>query len=166
MHAGLATMAARFDEIFSNLPNRPMAWLLRFMLMPLGPRHRNVPDSYTTVCANLLLEPSAARDRLTAGIYRPTDDSGVARLNRAFRLAVAAQPLRDRVRKAHVGVAEARAQGLISEDEKAQLDALAKAIADVINVDDFAPEELAPGAHDERREARGDVPSPVHHAAE
>ena len=66
-----------------------------------------------------------------------------ARLDRAFKLAVAAQPLRDRMRKAHVRDAEtARAQGLINESEAAQLAALAKAVADVINVDDFAPEEL------------------------
>ena len=159
-------MAARFDEILANLPARPMAWLLRFMLMPLGPRHRGPKDSFTTVCANLLLEPSATRDRITAGIYRPTDDSGVARLNRAFRIVIAAQPLRDKLRKAHVGVAAARAQGLISEDEKVQLEALAKAVADVINVDDFSAEELTSGAHDDRRHAPGGVPSPVHHAAE
>ena len=35
-----------------------------------------------------------------------------------------------------------RAQGLINESEAGQLAALAKAVADVINVDDFAPEEL------------------------
>ena len=166
MHSSFATMAARFDEILANLPARPMAWLLRFMLMPLGPRHRGPKDSFTTVCANLLLEPSATRDRITAGIYRPTDDSGVARLNRAFRIVIAAQPLRDKLRKAHVGVAAARAQGLISEDEKVQLEALAKAVADVINVDDFSAEELTSGAHDDRRHAPGGVPSPVHHAAE
>jgi acyl-CoA dehydrogenase len=166
MHSGFATMAARFDELFTNLPSRPMAWLLRFMLMPIGPRHRGPKDSFTTVCANLLLEPSATRDRLTTGIYRPTDDSGVARLNRAFKMVVAAQPLRDKLRKAHVSVAEALAQGLINEDEKVQLDRLAKAVSDVINVDDFAAEELASGAHNERRDTPGGIPSPVTHAAE
>jgi acyl-CoA dehydrogenase len=80
---------------------------------------------------------------VTVGLYHPTDDGPVARLDRAFKLAVAAQPLRDRMRKAHVRDADtARAQGLINESEAAQLAALAKAVADVINVDDFAPEEL------------------------
>ena len=40
MEAGFATIEARFDEIFANFPNRPVAWLLRFMLLPLGPRRR------------------------------------------------------------------------------------------------------------------------------
>jgi acyl-CoA dehydrogenase len=141
--SGLATIAARLDEILANLPNRPVAWLLRALTMPFGRQHRGPSDWLTTACAQILLEPSAARDRVTAGLFHPTDDGPVARLDRAFKLAVAAQPLRDRMRKAHVRDAEtARAQGLINESEAAQLAALAKAVADVINVDDFAPEEL------------------------
>jgi acyl-CoA dehydrogenase len=140
---GLATIAARLDEILANLPNRPVGWLLRAMTLPFGRQHRGPSDRLTTACAQILLEPSATRDRVTVGIYHPTDDGPVARLDRAFKLAVAAQPLRDRMRKAHVRDAEtARAQGLINEGEAAQLAALAKAVADVINVDDFAPEEL------------------------
>jgi acyl-CoA dehydrogenase len=141
--SGLATIATRLDEIVANLPNRPVAWLLRTMTMPFGRQHRGPSDRLATACAQILLEPSATRDRVTVGLYHPTDDGPVARLDRAFKLAVAAQPLRDRMRKAHVrDVETARAQGLINESEAAQLAALAKAVADVINVDDFAPEEL------------------------
>jgi acyl-CoA dehydrogenase len=141
--SGLATMAARFDEIFANLPNRPAAWLLRLLAMPFGRQHRGPDDRLTVACANILTEPSATRDRVTVGLFHPTDDGPIARLDRAFALVVAAQPLRDRLRKAHVhDVDQARAQGLINEAEAAQLTALAKAVAEVINVDDFAPEEL------------------------
>ena len=141
--SGLATIATRLDEILANLPNRPVAWLLRVMTMPFGRQHRGPSDRLATACAQILLEPSATRDRVTVGLYHPTDDGPVARLDRAFKLADAAQPLRDRMRKAHVrDVETARAQGLINESEAAQLAALAKAVADVINVDDFAPEEL------------------------
>ena len=46
---------------------------------PAPPR----PDrrDHAAPAPTLLMEPSATRDRLTAGIYRPTDDRGVARLN-------------------------------------------------------------------------------------
>ncbi len=44
METGFATIEARFDEIFSNFPNRPAAWLLRFLLLPLGPRRRGPSD--------------------------------------------------------------------------------------------------------------------------
>ena len=40
MESGFATIEARFDEIFANFPNRPAAWLLRFLVLPLGPRRR------------------------------------------------------------------------------------------------------------------------------
>jgi acyl-CoA dehydrogenase len=113
------------------------------LVLPFGPRHRGPTDKLTIACAEILMEPSATRDRVTVGLFHPTDDGPIARLDRAFKLTVAAQSLRDRLRKAHVHDADqARAQGLINESEAAQLAALAKAVADVINVDDFAPEEL------------------------
>jgi acyl-CoA dehydrogenase len=141
--SGFATMAARFDEILANLPNRPAAWWLRFMIMPLGRQHRGPADKLTIACAEILTEPSATRDRVTVGLFHPADDGPIARLDRAFKLTVTAQPLRDRLRKAHVhDIETARAQGLINEGEAAQLGELAKAVAGVINVDDFAPEQL------------------------
>ena len=38
MEASFATIETRFDEIFANFPNRPVAWLLRFLIQPFGPR--------------------------------------------------------------------------------------------------------------------------------
>ena len=145
MEAGFATIEARFDEIFTNFPNRPVAWLLRFMLLPLGPRRRGPPDRLTQACAEILLVPSAARDRLTVGIVHGRGDDALARLERAFALRVATEPLRDRLRQARVrDIAKARAQGLINDTEAGELTVAAEAIAAAVAVDDFAPEELAP----------------------
>src|SRR5262249_42084087 len=152
MEAGFATIEARFDEIFANFPNRPVGWLLRFLLLPLGPLRRGPPDRLTQTCARILLEPSATRDRLIADIFHGLGDDGLARLERAFALTLAAQPLRDRLHKAHVrDVEQARRQGLITEAEAAQLHATAEAVAAAVAVDDFAPEQLSP------RLAHGDV---------
>jgi acyl-CoA dehydrogenase len=140
-----ATIEARFDEIFANFPNRPVAWMLRFLLLPLGPLRRGPSDRLTQACANMLLEPSATRDRLTVDIFHGTGDDGLARLERAYALTIAAQPLRDRLHKARVrDVEKARQQGLINEAEAAQLHAVADAVAAAVAVDDFAPEELSP----------------------
>jgi acyl-CoA dehydrogenase len=145
MEAGFATIEARFDEIFANFPNRPVAWMLRFLLLPLGPRRRGPSDRLTQACADILLAPSATRDRLTVDIFHGTGDDGLARLERAFELTVAVQPLRDRLQKAHVrDIAKARQQGLINDAEAAQLHAAADAVAAAVAVDDFAPEELSP----------------------
>ena len=53
MESGFATIEARFDEIFANFPNRPTAWLLRFMLLPFGPRRRGPSDRLTQACAEI-----------------------------------------------------------------------------------------------------------------
>jgi acyl-CoA dehydrogenase len=153
MESGFATMETRFDEIFANFPNRPVAWLLRFMLLPFGVRRRGPSDRLTQACAILLLEPSATRDRLTVDIFHGSGDEPLARLERAFDLKVKTHELRDRLRKARVRDPEkARRQGLIKDAEAAQLEAVAQAIAAVVAVDDFAPEDLAA-----RRASEGDV---------
>jgi acyl-CoA dehydrogenase len=157
--SGFATIEMRFDEIMANFPNRPAAWLLRFLLLPWGVRRRGPSDALTRACAAILTEPSATRDRLTVDIYRSTDDGGIARLDRAFSLITAIKPLRDRLRQAHVhDIAAARQRGLISDAEADQLKAVQLAIAGVVAVDDFAAEELSP-----RRAVRtqGDVSSPT-----
>jgi len=144
MEAGFCTIEARLDAIFANFPNRPAAWLLRFLLLPLGLMRRGPSDRLTQACAEILLNPSATRERVTADIFRCPGNDGVARLERAFALVVAAQPLRERLHKAHVrDIDQARAQSLITEAEAEQLRAAADAVAAAIAVDDFAPEELA-----------------------
>ncbi len=145
MQQGFATVETRLDEILANLPNRPVAWLLRFMLLPFGVRRGGPSDRLTQTCADILLAPSATRARLTVDIFHAPGDDGRARLDRAFELTVAAQPLRDRLHRAHItNVDQARRQGLINDSELAQLNAAAQAVALAVAVDDFAPEELLP----------------------
>jgi acyl-CoA dehydrogenase len=152
MESGFATIEARLDENFANFPNRPVAWMLRFLLLPLGPRRRGPSDRLTDACAELLLAPSATRDRLTVDIFHGTGDDGLARLERAFELTIATQPLRERLHKAHVrDIDKARQQGLINDVETGELQAAAAAVAAAVAVDDFAAEELSP------QRALGDV---------
>jgi acyl-CoA dehydrogenase len=156
MESGFATMETRFDEIFANFPNRPVAWLLRFMVLPFGRHRRGPSDRLTGACASILLEPSAARDRLTVDIFHSQGEhDGIALLERAFRLKIASHDVRERLRKARLrDIGKARAQGLINDAEVTQLEELAKAVAAAIAVDDFAPGELVP-----QHKSPGDVPS-------
>jgi acyl-CoA dehydrogenase len=159
MVSGMVTIATRFDEIFANFPNRLVAGLLRFIILPLGPRRRGPSDNLTRTCAALLLEPSATRDRLTVDLFHPRDDRGLARLETAFTLTVAVQAVRDRMNKARVrDIGEARKQGLINDSEAAQLKETADAVAAAIGVDDFSAEELT---HHDAQRAQGDRPSPA-----
>ncbi|MGA6962485.1 MAG: acyl-CoA dehydrogenase [Xanthobacteraceae bacterium] len=154
MQTGFAAIETRLDEILANLPSRPAAWLLRFILLPFGVRRRGPSDRVTQACAEILLVPSGTRERLTADIAHGVGDDGLARLERAFELTVAAQPLRDRLQHARVrDVEEALARHLINAAEAAQLRAAAEAVAAAVAVDDFSPQELT--AH----QPMGDVSS-------
>jgi acyl-CoA dehydrogenase len=146
MEASFATIETRFDELLANFPIRPVAWLLRLLIQPLGPRRRGPSDRVTDRCADLITHPSVARDRLTVDLYHPPEsetNNGVALVERAFALVAAAQPIRDRMNIVRVrDVDQAVKQRTINIDEAAQLKTAAEAVAAAIAVNDFAPEEL------------------------
>jgi acyl-CoA dehydrogenase len=158
LESSFAMIETRLDEIIVNFPSRPVAWLLRFIILPLGRRQRGPSDKLTAICAKILTIPSATRDRLTAGLFRAGGREATALLERAFDMTIAVQPLRDRMRTARVhDIEAAQRQGVINAQEANQLKSTAEAVAAVIAVDDFAPEELsARGAP-----RKGDVSSPA-----
>src|SRR5271163_3418129 len=73
LESSFATIETRFDELLANFPIRPVAWLLRFLIQPLGPRRRGPSDLVTDRCADLITHPSVARDRLTVDLYHPAE---------------------------------------------------------------------------------------------
>jgi acyl-CoA dehydrogenase len=162
LESSFATIEARFDELLSNFPIRPVAWLLRFFIQPFGPRRRGPSDRVTDKCADLITTPSAARDRLTVDLYHPTEmdgSNGIALVERAFTMTADVQPIRDRMHAARVrDIDQAVKQGTINADEAAKLRTTAEAVSAAIAVNDFAPEELTGrgAAH-----AKGDVSSPA-----
>jgi acyl-CoA dehydrogenase len=82
------------DGILRNLPNRALAVVLRGVVFPLGRRRSAPGDRLVHQVAELLLEPSDARDRLTAGMYLDdSPDDAVGALEDALRKVVAAEPL-------------------------------------------------------------------------
>ena len=145
MASGFKTIENRFAEILANLPNRFVALVLKFLVQPLGARTLGPSDLVIHRCAQLLLEPSAARDRLTPDLSQVDDDGGVARLEKAFLLVTGAEEIASKLRAAHLRDAgEAVARGVISQSEADQVAAAQAAVAKVIEVDDFAPEALSP----------------------
>jgi acyl-CoA dehydrogenase len=157
MESSFATIETRFDEIIANFPVRPVAWLLRVLVQPLGPRRRGPSDRVMIECANIITNPCASRDRLTVDLYKSTNvagehHDGVAILTHAFEMVVAAQPIRDKMHAARVRDADqALKQGTITAAEAAQLKAVAEAVSAAVAVNDFAPEELT------SRDASGDT---------
>jgi acyl-CoA dehydrogenase len=145
MASGFKTIENRFAEILTNLPNRFVAVILKFLIQPFGARVLGPSDVVVHQCAQLVLEPSAARDRLTPDLSHVDDDRGVARLEKAFLLVTGAE---DIARKMHAARLhdwnEAVKKGVITQAEGEKLAAAREAVAKVIEVDDFAPEDLSP----------------------
>ncbi len=89
------------DAILSNFPIKSVATLLRWTIFPLGMSFRPPLDSRNHECAKIVLEPGAARDRLTDGIYVPKNESDPAgNLEAAFLATIACEPIDEKLRKA------------------------------------------------------------------
>jgi acyl-CoA dehydrogenase len=136
------------DQILSNFPVKSLATLLRFVVFPLGMPWRPPLDSRNHECARIALEPGAARDRLTAGMFVPKGDDATGQLEAAFLAAVACEPIEKKLREAvRSGVLsprsgtdtaiQAREKNVITAEELAQWQRKEALRKNVIKVDDF-----------------------------
>ena len=145
MASGFRTIENRFAEILANFPNRFVAVILKFLVQPFGARALGPSDIVVHQCAQLLLEPSAARDRLTPDLSHVDEDRGVARLEKAFLLVTAVEDIAKKMRAAHLrDWNDAVKKGVITQGEGERIAAAHEAVSKVIEVDDFAPEALSP----------------------
>ncbi|WP_246129642.1 acyl-CoA dehydrogenase [Verticiella sediminum] len=148
--ACMARFDAALDGVLANLPARPLAWTLRVMLMPWGPQ-RGPSDALVRRCSQILLAPSASRDRLVSGLYHPSHGPGLAELERAFAAVIAAEGAQARLREARQEDVEAAlASGVVTAQEAGLLRAAHAAVAAAVRVDVFAPGELAGAASDDQ----------------
>jgi len=151
----LYEMQHSLDGLLKNFPNRPVAWLLRRLVLPLGKSFAGPTDQLGHQCADLLLSPSETRDRLTQGLYMPTEpDQALASLEHALELQIALVPLEKKVRVAVKNGEllpapeaelwqQAANKKVISDDEFAQWQAADAARLEAISVDEFDKAALA-----------------------
>ena len=124
------------EGILSNFPVKPVATLLRWVVFPSGMSLRPPLDSRNRECAQIALEPGAARERLTAGMYVPRGDDATAVLERAFLATVACEPIDKKLRDAHKrGITDP--QAVLTNDELTQWQLKEGLRRQVIKVDDF-----------------------------
>ena len=154
MQDALYQIQQAFDGLIKNLPNAWARSLLSILIFPLGRRLSPPSDHLGHQIATLLMQPGAARDRLTAGIYIPDDEQeAVGALESALVSTLDCEPLQiilHEARKAGklkaleelLRIAEARDQGLISAEQALQLERDYALRRKVVMVDDFAPEQL------------------------
>ncbi|MCP1726235.1 acyl-CoA dehydrogenase [Natronospira proteinivora] len=153
----LHTIEDRLNEIFRNFPSPLLGRLVKWVVMPTGSSYRRPTDKLGHEVASLLLTPSAARDRLTRGVFISNDPADpVGKVEYAMERMLAAEPLEARLQKG-LGVRltpnnleEHLQRGVeekvIAEQEAEVIRESAKATAAAIAVDELDPER-APEAH-------------------
>ena len=133
----------------ANLPNRPLAFVLKWIIFPLG-RHFTTPrDRLGTKIARLLMQPGAARDRLTRDVYVPKNEAdAVGVLNYALSAHIEAESTEGKLRRAQRDgklkalnaqgrLDEALASGQITQAEHEMVTRARRLKREVIMVDDF-----------------------------
>ena len=147
---GLCQIERQLDAVLDNFPSRPLGWVLRVILFPLGRRARPPADRVSQRISALILEPGAARDRLTAGMYLNLDPADpIGRLEHALALTLQAEAIEKRlqlaIREGRLAAGKGAAlflraaqAGIISKQEAALLEEAAAAVRKAIDVDHFA----------------------------
>jgi acyl-CoA dehydrogenase len=138
-----------------NFPNRALAAVMRGLIFPRGLIYSAPGDRLAHRVASLFTASTPVRNRLCAGIYRTLEPHNpLGLLEEAMVLAEQLEPLLKRIRVEGVKtgrvsaldlpgqIAQALSAGIVSETEAAALKDYDRKTMDLINVDDFASEEL------------------------
>jgi acyl-CoA dehydrogenase len=141
-----------------NFPNRPLAAFMRLLIFPRGLTYFPPSDRLGRDIVELIMNPTAARERLTQHIYKTqTSNNPLGLLQEALGLATMAESLEKRVRVEGVKtgritaldlpgqISQALDLGILNQAEAAILRDYDAKVSDLIHVDDFAPHELAAG---------------------
>jgi acyl-CoA dehydrogenase len=142
-----------------NFPNRPLALFMRLFIFPRGLAYSPPSDRLGHAIGDLVMNPTATRERLSAYIYKTQDARNpLGQLQEALVLSATAEPLEKRMRVDGVKtgritaldlpgqIAQALSLGILNADEASALRSYDAKVMELVNVDDFAPHELGLGA--------------------
>ena len=150
------------DEFLANFPNRFIGRALRLIIMPFGRVRKTPSDKLDSKLAEILQTPSATRSRIGRNQYlTPSDHNPAGKVEQALTVILQAEPLFDKVCKAlnqrrpFTGLDEVAKLGLeakvLTIQEAALLSEAEAHRLYTINVDDFAPQELAAKKRSQRK---------------
>jgi acyl-CoA dehydrogenase len=142
-----------------NFPNRPLAAFMRLLIFPRGLTYFAPSDRLGRDIVDLIMNPTAARERLTQHSYKTqASHNPLGLLQEALVLSTLAESLEKRIRVDGVKtgrvtaldlpgqISQARHLGILSEAEAAVLRDYDAKVSHLIDVDDFAPHELGASA--------------------
>ncbi|MEM8546517.1 MAG: acyl-CoA dehydrogenase, partial [Pseudomonadota bacterium] len=145
----------QLHKFLQNFPNRPVAWLLRALIFPRGRTYSAPSDRIGKDIVELMINPTASRDRVCGQTYReqiPTNALGM--LQAALEQAVTVEPLERKLRDATkagtitaeylpLQVEQALDTGILDQREADCLMKYHEAVAELVAVDDFDNDEIA-----------------------
>jgi acyl-CoA dehydrogenase len=145
----------QLHSVLRNFPNRAVAALIRAFVFPRGLTYFAPSDRLGHAVAELAMSPGPVRERLARHIYtRAEPGNPVGQLEQALQMAVTAEPLERKLRieglkagRIHAldtagQIEQGEALGIITPEEARRLRDYDDRIMQLINVDDFTPEEL------------------------
>ena len=169
---GLHQIEQSLVGLLDNLPNRWVARALKVLVFPLGVTRKPPSDELEATVARRLREGHPARERLTKDIFVPDASiPGLGRFEAALDKCGEAQSVEAKIHDAVCAgeIDEAQgpafaesacAAGVISQEERATLDAANAAKSMLVQGDDFASlmgEGVVSEGKDPKRAARADV---------
>lgn len=151
----LNTIYEAFDEFFSNFPVGFVGAAMRRMVFPFGRSYRPVSDALTGTIADMMMEPTELRDRLSEICYLPKDaNDPVGLMEVAFDKLIQVEPLYNKYYKAlskgeltamslEERLAQAVDQGVLTQAEADQVGEYDRLRYEAIMTDAFTKEYLA-----------------------
>lgn len=160
-HDAIYKMQTALANVVDNFPNRAVRILLAVIIFPLGRHEKQPGDRLVHKVAQLLLSPSATRDRLTDGVFISSSASNpIGLLEIALPRVIATEPLERRLSKAQSAgeldadnwqnqLEEAVSKSIISSAEATELKAVRQMVTEIIAVDEFESSVLRMGTSGE-----------------
>jgi acyl-CoA dehydrogenase len=140
--------------LMRNFPNRWVAALLRVAIFPRGRTYSAPSDELGQTIVELLINPTATRERLAAEAYKTREPGNpLGLLQQALELAEEVKPIERRVFDARRAgeikrddtpgqIDEAESKGIITAAEADSVRAFDRKVLQLTGVDDFAVDDL------------------------
>ncbi len=123
------TVERLLEGILENLGFRAAGVALKGLLLPPGMRAVAPDDAVTMACAELLMAPSDARERLVGTVWASHGLHHLGALERAYECVVNVQGLREQIRQAGLkDWREARVHGGLTDAQAAALESAEAAV--------------------------------------
>jgi acyl-CoA dehydrogenase len=147
----------QLHDFLRNFPNRLLAGLMRALIFPRGRTYFAPSDRLSAQLAELAMTTGEVRERLCRHTFLNGTENPLRELGEALALAPVVEPIERRLRVEGVKtgritaldvpgqVAQGRDLGILSATDAELLLDYDRRIMHIINVDDFAPEELPAG---------------------